>query len=89
MHKQSHIAMVAGQYKIHCPALAFDLPIQSGTYQLVNLRRLLFQNLSKAINVNVNVMTEAIFIKRYLTYCFVITAIAICLNYIAYKMSII
>ena len=28
------IALVAGQYKIYCPALAFDLPTQSVTYHV-------------------------------------------------------
>ena len=25
-------ALVAGQYKIYCPAMAFDLPVQSVTF---------------------------------------------------------
>ena len=30
-----YIDLVTGQYKKYCPALAFDLPMQSGTY-LIN-----------------------------------------------------
>ena len=32
------IALAAGQYKIYCPALAFDLPTQSVTYIYVAVR---------------------------------------------------
>ena len=31
------IALVAGKYKIHCPALAFDLPMQSGILYSCNM----------------------------------------------------
>ena len=33
--KYLDISLVAGQYKIHCPAMAFDLPTQSVTYTFI------------------------------------------------------
>ena len=36
-----YIALVAGQYKKYCSALAFDLPTQSGTFMYIVMQGIL------------------------------------------------
>ena len=37
-----YIALVSGKYKKYCPALAYDLPTQSGTYSHKHIHDILY-----------------------------------------------